>query len=427
MMRFTRITLSLAMLIAFAAISQAQDDTETETKIPGTIAYIGLDLNTYTIDPTTEEITQLTDDAMLSDDAYRYYRWPTWSTDGRLAYFAVSDATDEPYATEIYVSKDGNVPGERIYTGQRQVFNYASWAPANCGDTSNCRILAVLMNASSGGLFVEAIKDQVEGNPTETIGRGGPFYYSWSSDAQGMVWQRNNRSLDVYGVEDSNLQEQLSQRPGMFQAPHWSPVDNRLLLGTANVETQTTDIAVITDGESDILVPDLEGVVAFAWSPSSDYVAYVDDRGPLMVVDSTTGETISRTINGGVVAFFWSPDDRKLAYITLAVPPGAATASSGLAAAQTQPDLSFAWSVLDVDSGEVSRYEAFTPTRESVYMFTYFDQFAQSHRVWSPDGRYLIYGASTSDGPAIQILDTEAEDAIPRSLVDGTLPIWSFK
>lgn len=424
MLRFLKVFLSLIILLTFVGNSQAQDDGAQE--IPGTIAYIGDDLNVYTIDPETGEQMMLTDDATMTEASYRYYRWPTWSNDGRLAYFAVSDGESAPYMTEIFVSPDGNTSGKRIYSGENEIYNYASWAPANCADTDDCRILAVLMSERGRGLFVEAVKDQVAGNPTETIGRGGPFYYSWSADARQMLWQRNNRQLDVYSVEDNTVQENLSQEAGTFQAPHWSPTDRRLLLGTSSADSETTDISVIEDGAEQILVSDLDGVVAFAWSPDGKRVAYVDDRGPLVVVDSMSGEVISQTVIGGVVSFFWSPDSRKLAYITPAVPPDSATAKSGLAAAQVQRDISLAWSVLDVDTGDVTRYDAFTPTQEMVYMFAYFDQFAQSHRVWSPDSRYLTYGASINDSPSIQILDTNVDDAVPRSVAGGTLPIWSF-
>ncbi len=424
MLRFLKALLVFVILLTFGGNSQAQDNDTQE--IPGTIAYIGDDLNVYTVDPATGERTMLTDDAAMTEESYRYYRWPTWSNDGRLAYFAVSDGASAPYLTEIFVSPDGTTPGKRIYSGESEIYNYASWAPANCNDTDNCRILAVLMSERGRGLFVEAIKDEVAGNPTETIGRGGPFYYSWSTDAREMLWQRNNRSLDIYSVDDNTVQERLSQEAGTFQAPHWSPTDRRLLLGISPADRETTDISVIEDGSEQILASDLEGVVAFAWSPDGSRVAYVDDRGPLLVVDSANGDVISETVIGGVISFFWSPDSQKLAYITLAVPPDSATAKNGLTAAQVQRDISLAWSVLDVDTGEVTRYDAFTPTQEMVYMFTYFDQFAQSHRVWSPDSRYLTYGATIDEEPSIQILDTRVDDAVPRSLAGGTLPIWSF-
>jgi TolB protein len=404
----------------------AQQDTR-EVTIPGTIAYIGLDQNLYSFNPTSGETIAITDDAFVEDGNYKYYTWPTWSTDGRLAYFAVENDTDTPIQTQVYVSTNGIDIGNLIYTGELELFNYASWAPENCSDTTSCRALSVLLSGADGsGLFVEVIKDQVAGNPAEVVGRGGPFYFSWSPDGESMLWQRDNRRMDVYNLASGEIDLELTQSPGAFQAPDWSPIDDRLMVGVYNEEQGKTEIVIVDETQETTIVDDLEGLVSFTWSPDGAHIAYVDGNGPLVVLDSNDGETVARTVGSGVGPFFWSPDGQRVAYITLATAPDSETAKSGLLTANLYQNMQIAWSVLDVTSGDVKRFGAFTPTRNMVYMFTYFDQFAQSHSVWSPDSRYIVYSEVNEDEVITNVLDTIMDNTVPLSISDGTLAVWSF-
>ncbi len=419
---------ALSLLSFSRSDAYAQEERAQALEIPGRIAIIGNDRNVYMHTPATDETITLTEDAAVSATAFRYYTWPTWSTDGRLAYFAIDNAEDEPITTQVYVSEDGLQVGEVIYNGELEVFNYASWAPGNCADSGNCRVLSILLNdATGGGLFVEVVKDQVEGNPSEVIGTGGPFYYSWSPDGDQMLWQRNNRRMDVYNVGKGDIDVRLPQSPGIFQAPDWSPVDNRLLFGAFDPDEQTTDL-IIVDGDTEtVLAEGLDGLISFAWSPDGEQIAYVEGGNPLTVIDAGTGAVVARTFDSGISSYFWSPDSSKLAYITLAAPRDGATAKGGLSMAPSRQDIQIVWSVLDVASEEISRYDAFTPTQDMIYMFRFFDQFAQSHSVWSPDSNYIVYGEVVDEGAVVSIQGVTATDTVPMIIADGTLGVWSYE
>jgi TolB protein len=222
--------------------------------------------------------------------------------------------------------------------------------------------------------------------------------------------------------------ETLSQDPGVFSAPAWSPVDDRLLFGALNQESQSTDLVIAANGDAITLAPQLEGVVYFAWSPDGNKVAYTSQQGPLIILDAVTGEPIARSTISGVLAFFWSPDSTHIAYITLATPPGLINAKQAVNRASfRQEATSIAWSVMDVEDTTTRRYGAFIPTREMLYLLVYFDQFSQSHRVWSPDSRYLLYSETTPNGRAIiNILDTSQSNIVPFSIADGFIGVWSF-
>ncbi len=400
-------------------------------ELPGLIAYVGTDFNIYTIDGSDGTVSALTDDAGPREDSIYVYQWPTWSTDGRLAYFAL-DLTQagQVLTTDTYVSDNGREPGERVYTWEDQVFNYAYWAPQNCDAGANCRDLAVLLGDATG-LIVELVRDTETGATSQTAGAGAPFYFSWSPDATRMLWQRNRTRLDIYDVSAADVTETLAQTPGFFAAPAWSPVDDRMLIGVLNAETENTDLILLANNETRTLASDLEGQVSFSWSPDGNRVAYTAQQGPVFVLDTVTGETVARSPVTGVYAFFWSPDSRQIGYVTLAAPPGSFSAGNmsgpGQAAlAQGQPGL--ALSVLDVQSGADRRLATFFPTRDMLYYLAYFDQFAQSHRLWSPDSRRLIYGEVTGGNRSVvTMVDVSGEAPVPLSIAEGTIGVWSFE
>jgi TolB protein len=401
----------------------AQEGGQIPPTLPGRIAYISTDYNVYSLHPATNNRVQLTEDG----DRAQPYIWPTWSTDGRLAYF-LSVTTTREIATEIYVSDDGNSAGNLLYDGDGTRFNYAYWSPQNCNEGERCRDLAVLLS-SAEGLGVQLIRDSDEGTRNQLIGRGGPFYYSWSPDGNRMLWQRNNQRMDIFDVINNDIIDTLPQQPGAFLAPAWSPIDDRLLFGVLAEDSGTTDLVIAANDEISTLASSLEGIIYFEWSPDGNRVAYTSARGPLMILDAITGETISQTTTSGVLSFFWSPDSDHVAYITLASPPGSINAKTATererAIYQETPEIS--WSVLDVETGQTRRSGTFTPTEEMLYLLVYFDQFSQSHRLWSPDSRYLLYSEITPDNrTSINVLDTTQTNVVPLSIADGFIGIWSF-
>ena len=202
----------------------------------------------------------------------RRYQWPTWSTDGRLAYFSIS-LDDGQFETGAYISADGSVEGDLVYAGP-EAFNYAYWAPGNCDMGEQCRDLSVLLSSQSRGMFVELIRDGLAEVESITAGIGGPpFYYSWSPDGGRMLWQRNNQRFDIYDANTDRVTDTLVEMPGTIFAPAWSPVDDRLLFGAVNAN-DTTDLVIVGNDERQVLETGFEGLISFGWSPDGNLVAY---------------------------------------------------------------------------------------------------------------------------------------------------------
>lgn len=405
-------------------------DTDVFFELPGRIAYISDDYNVHSLSLHQDALMILTDDA--TDN--RRYLWPTWSNDGRLAYFCCDGLHSNLPLTEVYVSADGRQPGEMIYEGMGEMFNYAAWSPNNCAVGDGCRDLGLLLSqvTTGGGFSVELIRSSDEPISARRVGLGAPFYFSWSPDGGRLLLQRNNRQIDLYDVDEEVLQA-IESSPGRFQAPAWSPVDDRLLFGVLNQDGKT-DLVIYALSDIRVLQSDLDGAVSFSWSPDGNAIAYrtVSDEqlGNLFVIDAETGEVIAQTSEDGVIAFFWSPDSRRVGFVTLSTPRGSFNVGGSMQPARlsAQQIDGLAWVALDVETEQIRRYGVFIPTNEMIYLLSFFDQFNQSHRVWSPDSSHVVFSEVTASGDSvISILDMTRADAVPFSIADGLIGIWSFR
>jgi len=420
------LTIGILSIFSFSSFVYAQDIPNA----PGKIAYIGSDFNLYTIRPQPGSTpVALSSDAELTRTQARVYEWPMWSTDGKLAYVHSLLTNEGAVTTEILVSEDGETPGELVYTGEQEYFTYASWSPATCGEA--CNDLALLVNDPTG-LLVRMVHREGRESTSRVGGTGAPFYTSWSPDGTQMVWQQNNAQFEIFDVAEGSVSETLEQTPGSMFTPMWSPVDDRLLLGVRG-ETGT-DLVIVDGDEMMTLATEPRNPIWFAWSPDGSSVAYINREGPMIVLDAETGEETARSLINGVLAFFWSPDSQHIAYLSIGTPQETFSAfapeedKSISMKPQYQQPSGVAWSILDVDDGASRRYPAFLPTNQYVYLLQYFDQFASSHRLWSPDSRYLVYSEiSPSMVPVIRLLDTTQETATPVQLAEGLVGIWSFE
>jgi hypothetical protein len=65
------------------------------------------------------------------------------------------------------------------------------------------------------------------------------------------------------------------------------------------------------------------------------------------------------------------------------------------------------------------------------YLLQYFDQFSPSHRLWSPDSRYLVYSEIVeADGgflPQISVIDVNQPASSPVKISDGVFAVWSYE
>jgi hypothetical protein len=89
--------------------------------------------------------------------------------------------------------------------------------------------------------------------------------------------------------------------------------------------------------------------------------------------------------------------------------------------------LRLAWSVANIADGTSVDFPSFVPTASFLQLIPYFDQYAQSLSLWSPDGRYLLFADMNESGqPSIRVLDTTQPNQPARQLSEGSFAAWSW-
>lgn len=397
------IFLVIISLLGFSSILYAQDS--------GQLALVGSDGNIYTYDLATDTLGAVTTDATLQEPA-RFYTWPTWSSDGQLAFFGTSLDPDNFFNLGVFVQQVGKEP-KGVFSAEDEFFTYAYWSPADC-PAGNCRDLALLYSTPQG-LATRLVRSADTFSIIE-ISQGGPFYWDWSPDGGRMFWARFGQRLELFDVASAAVVSVLPENQGQEQAVDWSPVDDRLL---AAVATPDGNSLVVIDGERRVVLgAGFQRGVAYEWSPDGAQVALLDRAsGQLSIVSAADG-SLNHAVSDQVLAFFWSPDGEKLAFITFAeIKPSAKF--------WQQASLALQWQVYDSQRDTIRSLSAFVPTDSMIYYLSYFDQFSRSHRLWSPDSRYLVYGEVQSNGN--NVVSLHAIDA-PRSqtVAAGVVGVFSW-
>lgn len=339
-------------------------------------------------------------------DGRLYYVWPSYSPDGSLvACFGVRPGSGEGQEAGLYAVTEDGVSMHEIWRTSRAVPIGESWSP----DSSR---IAILLQAADG-LSLEVANVRQPGE-TIIVERGSPLFWSWSP-VENMLAVHTGGSHSVY--DDARLAifdtrdgcEQIaSLSPGEFRTPAWSPDGRRLAYVDAGEEgREFLAIYRLDDRVSEIVQP-VEGHSAMLWSPDGRFLAISQALGEtphlftgVSLVDVRTGR-VKVVSDDNVVSFFWSPCSERL--LTLSF-----SESGGMQ-----------WSSLDVFGTRETIESRFYPSRELVYFCWFFDQFAMSHPLVSPDGRSLTFAGHVTT-PGGQKLDGETAVYI-QSLVDPGPP-----
>lgn len=396
---------------------------------PGRIAIIDHDNNVMTVSST--DTYRLTSDG----SPVHAYQWPTWARDGRLAYFCCDITTSDTFETSIHISADGMAAGRQVSSTRGEPVIYANWSPAACSTDNACRDLAILVSdLDDNELKVELVRDSGTDQTISSIGSGSPFYTTFSPDGTALLFHRNSSNLDVYTIASNSTERVLNTgSSGTFQTAAWSPVGNQLLYGVAGANN-TTELVIAEGNRQRTLVSGIVGQLAFEWSPDGSKVAYrATTRNQLdsvIIVEAATGLVLS---SGGrdVFAFWWSPDSQSIALLTLARGSGNTAAASMQTVSDrtvqnTTPPL-VEWVVMDVANGNTRPFAPFYINYELAYVGGYFDQFAVSHSLWSPDSRYLVYSeiVNATGNDQVSILDIQTGTSY--KIADGRFGVWSWE
>lgn len=411
----------------------------------GRLAYVGSDRNIYVLAAGSDEPLVVTDDAVPVDGGQgRVYESPTWSRGGWLSFVGAELSLEQPLNRVIYALRPGEDDDPReLFRTSTGTYEYGYWSPAECSDGEACgRFTYLIFRNGFHELHMAEVNGDSDLVTEDILGVGSrSFYYSWAPDGERMLWLRAGSQLDVVDVNDVDSAMTVPAELGFFNAPWWSPVDERWLLALAG---EGGNQLVVLDGEEQKDLTGSSGLFnAFAWAPDGQSVAYVEGEtaetypffdGALKVLAADGSQEVVLEENQPIFAFFWAPDSQQLAYVVLTrdlEAEGAEQAGArppGNAAPAVQQAGSLAWYVADISTGESRELVQFTPTNEQLYIYQFFDQFAQSHTPWSPDSSQLVYSEVLSDGQeAITVVDVESDQPSPTVITQGTLAIFSFE
>jgi Tol biopolymer transport system component len=275
------------------------------------------------------------------------------------------------------------------------------------------------------GTGLHLVEIDADGVQDRLLDVGRPFSFSWSTDGRWMLWQTGSDHdeklggrMVLYDVEREQAQI-LDQPPGSFAAPAWSPVEGAWLAVSA--EGEKNQLRSFEPDGATALVATANSDMAFSWSPTGNQVAYaMRERGiegaygPIHILDLDAGRTQQVTADAfRILGFFWAPDGQRLGYLI-------------------RMDLGHTfwaqWRTIDLVNGEDRGFAAFNPSPWMWFRIRSFTQHAQSHRFWSPDGRYLVYSdRDNALADRVWLVDTWADRGTKPIPVDGgVIGTWSW-
>lgn len=422
------LVLLAASAIAGAVVGGYGESSDADEPVPvapkvDRIAYAGLDGQIRTVAPDGS-------DARTISPSEGVFTWPTWSPDGRRVLFSgvTSRSSAEPrvslYAFDSITGQVDELhvrePGIQGLVA-RDAPHYTIWAP-------DARRFAFIGNSTQGlTLYLGDVEDVSA--PVPIMDRG-PMYVDWSPDSRHLLVHRGLEHLTVDARSGEASPMAVDSRGIGYRAPAWMPSEEGVTFVSGDESGRYGLYTSGVDARDQTLVDAVPDGVAFTWSPDGQYLAVADpervlfyDQMQLWVYGhiSLFREGAQRhpvELQEDVVAFFWSPDSTRLAYVTLTRVPGV-----------------LRWNILAVEDGERWRLVDFLPSSDQATVFQFFDQFARSHTIWSPDSESIVIAGSVAGGALSASVGRQAVSSIAvigverlptvDVIADGTLGFWS--
>lgn len=362
--------------------------------------------------------------------------FPVFSPDGSvLAWTTLNQSKSAGSIVFADVAPDGSV-GEQTQIDTPVVSFYTAWAP---GASDR---LAVLGNTQVG--VGVAVVDRA-GEATAVFDVGIPYYFVWNDRGDGLIGHVGDslRSVDLTSGAGSDLfdVDNSFRTPAVLGdgSAAYVAIENTLPFPGRNavVKVGAGDGGVLGKGPV-TPVGRFEGAGSLVLSPDSTKLAIVVegsfegsqifsasthaagfqpddqlDRG-LHFVDVETDE-VTTIVSGPVRVAYWSPDSQLIVSLTYE------SLGDGIPWSR--------WTVHNAAGEEITSTSRFALSREfaDVYL-PFFDQYAQSVTLWSPDSTRFVFPA-ISEGEQTGIwmhqITDGAGDGATHWIAEGVVAFWS--
>ncbi|MEX1020797.1 MAG: hypothetical protein WDZ49_14125 [Litorilinea sp.] len=375
----------------------------------------GTDGNIYTAAPDGSDAIAYTTDA----SSRRLYFQPTWSPTGNDIAWSMVDQTATGLENRVLISDIAGTNLRQYALGAAPF--YFSWRPDG-------QQIAYLSNASTRGQTTLALGlldlTNPEADAARTVAQGQPLYFSWDPTGARLLVHISETRIELLQNDDNDDDnpdgnpEAIANTNAGFPAPQWTPDGENIIYATATPRGRQLLLENLTSGEARNLTA-YDARIAFDLSPRGDRLAYAispanaasSALGPLYVVDVNTRSTRELT-TAPVLAFFWSPDGEKLAYL----------ATEGVENDDTV-QLRLRWYVWD--GARSTGYDTILPSRTFLQSYlAFFDQYARSMTIWSPDSTAFAYAGINGDNRTGIWVQELAADA-PQRVAAGVFVAWS--
>ena len=365
------------------------------------------------------------------------YSFPAWSPGGdRIAVIGDDNGTGVVHV--FTVGQAGSEPAApaAVYDSSDDPPFYLYWSP------DGTRV-SFLTTEPAGGSDLRVAPSDASATAT-VVRQGAPLYWAWNGPG-GMLVHSGGDAADAFIGEvgiDGVAAEPTVRGSGGFRAPAVSA--DRAYVGYVGGGSPDPEVVLqARDGTGRHAVT-VHGETAIDFSPTSADLAFIGPDvagrqlalpiGPLRVL-SATSDDARVLLPGPVVAFFWAPDGRTIAALQVGQPSddnvasldgGATTvrlARASIAAAA--PGVALRLVFVDAASGATRGARAVqVGDLFAAQVLPYFDQYALSHRFWSPDSRSIALPLAAADG-TVSIVRIPADGSATTRVTDGVAASWS--
>ncbi len=366
--------------------------------LPGRLAILNAAGDLVTMDPDGS------DELVLDEvEAGRsQVRQPTWSPDGRSVGWVHLEITEAGALSAAVATStgDGTRPTERRTA---VVPFYLSWDPTSSR-------IAYLGSPSETAieLGILELAGRSAGTPIDT---GQPFYISWGPDGDQLLVHVGDDRLERLDLDGSLTT--VAERPGTFSAPVWT-ADGRTFV-YASIDAGDQRLVVRRrrgrDGTDPRPVRRVDRLrrESRAASGSRSRSSSPGARSRSRSSTSIPAKTVEIT-GSAIASFFWSPDGERLLYLDPESRDG--------------EQLWFRWGVWDGTSSFLT--PRFVPSELiAVGYLQFFEQYAQSMSLWSPDSSAFAYPGMNEDGEEGIWIQSARPDRAAVLVADGDFVAWS--